>query len=87
MPSIANIIGAIIARSGGKNDLAASVNALVEERRKSRESGQVDIRINQQKLEMQVSHNYDDNVKRLIEVKRQLKMETNPGIIKVLKKY
>jgi hypothetical protein len=87
MPSIANIIGAIIARSGGKNDLAASVNALVEERRKSRESGQVDIRINQQKLEIQVSHNYDDNVKRLIEVKRQLKMETNPGIIKVLKKY
>jgi chromosome segregation and condensation protein ScpB len=87
MPSIADIIGAIIARSGGKNDLAASVNALVEERRKSRESGQVDIRINQQKLEMQVSHNYDDNVKRLIEVKRQLKMETNPGIIKVLKKY
>jgi chromosome segregation and condensation protein ScpB len=86
MPSIANIIGAIIARSGGKNDLAASVNALVEERRKSRESGQVDIRINQQKLEIQVSHNYDDNVKRLIEVKRQLEMETNPGIIKVLKK-
>jgi len=47
MPSIANIIGAIIARSGGKNDLAASVNALVEERRKSRESGIVDIKISQ----------------------------------------
>jgi len=31
------------ARSGGKNNLAASVNALVEERRKSRESGIVDI--------------------------------------------
>jgi hypothetical protein len=72
------------ARSGGKNNLAASVNALVEERRKSCESGIVDTRISQQKLEMQVSHNYDDNVKRLIEVKRP---EMNPGIIKVLKKY
>jgi hypothetical protein len=58
------------ARSGGRNNLAASVNALVEEPRKSRESGIVDIKISQQKLEMQVSHNYDDNVKRLIEVKR-----------------
>jgi len=82
------------ARSGGKNNLAASVNnlaasvnALVKECRKSRESGQVDRRISQQKLEMQVSHNYDDNVKQLIEVKRQLETETNPGIITVLKKY
>ena len=58
------------ARSGGRNNLAASVNALVEEPRKSRESGIVDIKISQQKLEMQVSRNYDDNVKRLIEVKR-----------------
>ena len=31
------------ARSGGRNNLAASVNTLVEERRKSRESGIVDI--------------------------------------------
>jgi len=31
------------ARSGGRNNLAARVNALVEERRKSRESGIVDI--------------------------------------------
>jgi len=75
------------ARSGGKNNLAASVNALVKVRRKSSESGQVDRRISQQKLEMQVSHNYDDNVKQLIEVKRQLETETNPGIITVLKKY
>jgi hypothetical protein len=75
------------ARSGGKNNLAASVNALVKVRRKSSESGQVDRRISQQKLEMQVSHNYDDNQKQLIEVKRQLETETNPGIITVLKKY
>jgi len=36
---------------------------------------------------MQVSHNYDDNVKQLIEVKRQLETEMDPGRIKVLKKY
>jgi len=36
---------------------------------------------------MHISRNYDDNVKRLIEVKRQLETETNHGIIKVLKKY
>jgi len=36
---------------------------------------------------MQVGRNYDDNVKWLIEVKRQLETETNPGIINVLKKY
>ncbi len=75
------------ARSGGRNNLAASVNALVEECRKSRESGMVDIKISQQKLEMQVSRNYDDKLKQLIEVNRQLETETNPGIIKVLKKY
>ena len=40
------------ARSGGRSNLAASVNALVVERRKSRESGRVDIKISQQKLEM-----------------------------------
>jgi hypothetical protein len=75
------------ARSGGKNNLAASINALVEEHRISCESGIVDIKNCQQKLEMQLSRNYDDNVKQLIEVKRQLETETNPGIIKVLKKY
>ena len=75
------------ARSGSRNSLVASVNALVEERRKSREPGQVEIEINKQKLEMQISRNYDDNVKRLIEVKRQLETETNHGIIKVLKRY
>ena len=73
--------------SVGKSNLAASINAPVKECRKSRESGQVDRRISQQKLEMQVSHNYDDNVKQLIEVKRQLETETNPGIITVLKMY
>jgi len=36
---------------------------------------------------MQISRNYEDHVKRLIDVKCQLKMENNPGIIKVLKKY
>ena len=36
---------------------------------------------------MQISWNYEDNVKRLIDLKRQLEMENNPGIIKVLKKY
>jgi hypothetical protein len=73
--------------SVGKSNLAASINAPVKECRKSRESGQVDLRISQQKLEMQVSHNYDDNVKQLIEVKRQLETEMDPGRIKVLKKY
>ena len=36
---------------------------------------------------MQVSRNYDENVKRLIEVKRQLESETNPGVKKILVKY
>ncbi len=63
------------------------MNALVEEHRKARELGQYDAEINKQKLDMHISHNYDDNVKRLIEVKRQLETETNHGIIKVLKKY
>jgi hypothetical protein len=36
---------------------------------------------------MQVSCNYDANVKQLIEVKRQLETGTNRRIIKVLKKY
>ncbi len=65
----------------------ASVNALVEQRRKSREPRHVEIEINQQKLEMHISHNYDNNMKRLIEVKRQLETESNHGIIKVLKSY
>ncbi len=75
------------AHSGSRNSLVASVNALVEERRKAREPGQYDAEINKQKLEMHISRNYDDNVKRLIEVKRQLETESNCGIIKVLKRY
>jgi len=67
--------------------LVASINSLVEERRKSREPGPVKVEINRKKLEMQISRNYEDNVKRLIDVKRQLELENNPGIIKVLKKY
>ncbi len=62
------------------------MNALVEER-KAREPGQYDAEINKQKLDMLISRNYDDNVKRLIEVKRPLETETNRGIIKILKKY
>jgi hypothetical protein len=76
------------AHSGGsRNSLVASVNTLVEEHRKARELGQYDAEINKQKLDMHISRNYDDNVKRLIEVKRQQEMETNCGMIKVLKKY
>jgi len=73
--------------SGGKSSVANSINALVEERKKSREATQADAAYKSQKLEMQISRNYDDNVKRLIDVKRQLETETNPGIRKVLKKY
>lgn len=34
---------------------------------------------------MQISRNLDDNINRLIDIKRKLESETNPGIIKVLK--
>jgi hypothetical protein len=82
-------------RSSSKFTLAASVNALVEERRKSREfkehfhrePDQLQSRLNKEKLEMQISRNLDDNINRLIDIKRKLESETNPGIIKVLKKY
>jgi len=73
--------------SGNKSSVAASINALVEERRKSREPSQFDEAISKQKLEMKLSRNYEENVKRLIDVKRQLETESNVGIIKVLKKY
>jgi hypothetical protein len=82
-------------RSSSKFTLAASVNALVEERRKSREfkehfhrePDQLQSRLNKEKLEMQISRNLDDNINRLIDIKHKLESETNPGIIKVLKKY
>jgi hypothetical protein len=45
------------------------------------------LKFNEEKLKMQVSRNYDENVKRLIEVKRQLESETNTGIKKNLVKY
>ena len=45
------------------------------------------LKFNEEKLKMQVSHNYDDNVKRLIDVKQQLESETNPSVRKILKKY
>jgi hypothetical protein len=73
--------------SGGKSSVPASINALVEERRKSREPSYFDEAISKQKLEMKLSRNYEENVKRLIDVKHQLETETNVGIIKVLKKY
>jgi len=75
----------------GRTSLAASVGALVEERRKSREQSEtVDKSIshlNEQKLQMQISRNLEENVNRLIETKKKLKTETDPGIIKVLRKY
>ncbi len=78
-----------------KFSLAANVNALVEERRKSREfkehfhrePDQLQSRLNKEKLEMQISCNLDDNINRLFDIKRKLRSKTNPGIIKVLKKY
>jgi hypothetical protein len=75
----------------GRTSLAASVGALVEERRKSREQSEtVDksiSQLNEQKLQMQISRNLEENVNRLIETKKKLKTETDPGIIKVLRKY
>jgi hypothetical protein len=65
----------------------ASVNTLLEEQRKSKEPAEVDVQINKQKLEMHVSQNYDENIKRLIDVKHQLENETNHGIITILRKY
>jgi hypothetical protein len=77
--------------SGSRSSLAASVGALVDERRKSREqtlSVENSIsRLNEEKLSMQISCNLEENVNRLIETKRKLQSETDPGIIKVLKKY
>jgi len=73
--------------SGGKSSVAASINALVEERRKSREPSHFNKAISKQKLEMKLSQNYEENVKRLIDMSDQLETETNVGIIKVLKKY
>jgi hypothetical protein len=65
--------------SGGKSSVAASINALVEKRRKSREPSHFNEAISKLKLDMKL--------KRLIDVKRQLETESNVGIIKVLKKY
>jgi hypothetical protein len=61
--------------------LAASVNALIEERRKSRESSQQKTdpyatQLTKEKLEMQISRNLEDNVSRLIEIKQKLEVET-----------
>jgi hypothetical protein len=37
---------------------------------------------------MQISRNLDENINRLIDIKRKLDSKTNPpGIIKLLKKY
>jgi len=76
----------------GKSTLAASVNALIEERRKSRESSQQKTdpyatQLTKEELEMQISRNLEDNVNRLIEIKQKLEVETNPGIVKILTKY
>jgi len=76
--------------NSGRSALVDSVNALVEEGKKSRESKEQDLfqlKFNEEKLKMQVSRNYDENVKRLIEVKHQLESETNPGVKNILVKY
>jgi hypothetical protein len=52
------------------------MNALVKECIMSRDPGQYDAEINKQKLDIHSIHNYNDNVKRLIEVKHQLKKLT-----------
>jgi hypothetical protein len=36
---------------------------------------------------MQISHNLDGNINRLVDIKHKLESETKAGIIKVLKKY
>jgi hypothetical protein len=76
----------------GKSTLAASVNAVIEEHRKSRESSQEQTdpyaaQLTKEKLEMQISRNLEDKVYHLIEIKQKLDVETNRGIVKVLKKY
>jgi hypothetical protein len=75
----------------GKSTLAASVNALIQECRKSRESCQQQTdpyvaHIMKEKLEMQISRNLEDNVNHLLEIKQKLGVEANPVIVKVLKK-
>jgi len=70
--------------------LAASVNAVIEEHRKSRESSQEQTdpyaaQLTKEKLEMQISRNLEDKVYHLIEIKQKLDVETNRGIVKVLK--
>jgi hypothetical protein len=72
-----------VCSSIGRNNLVASINSLVEEHRKSMEPRPIKAEINRKKLEMQISYNYEDNMKRLIDVKHQLETENNPGIIKV----
>ncbi len=77
--------------SRSRSSLAASVGALVDERRKSREQTlSVDnsfSRLNEEKVSMQISRNLEENVNQFIETKRKLQTETDPGIIKVLKNY
>jgi hypothetical protein len=85
-PSPTNSELSFVCSSIGRNNLVTSINSLVEERRKSREPGPVKVEINRKKLEMQISRNYEDNVKILIDVNRQLETENYPGIIKVFKK-
>jgi len=58
----------------GKSTLAASVNALIEEHCKFRESSQQQTdpyatQLTKENLEMQISRNLEDNVNRLIEIK------------------
>ena len=71
-----------------KPSIAASVNALVEERRKAREHSekpdQYQSKLNKVKLDMQISRNHEENVNWLIEVKRKVELETNPGIYELL---
>jgi hypothetical protein len=86
-PSPTNSKLSFVCSSIGRNNMVASINSFVEEHRKSREPRPIEVEINRKKLEMKISRNYEDHVKRLLDVKRQLETENNPGIIKVLKKY
>ncbi len=83
--------GQEVAENEEFDKLAASVNALIEECHKSRESSQqqTDLYVAQlmkEKLEMQISRNLEDNVNPLIKIKQRLEVESNPGIVKVPKK-
>ncbi len=59
----------------------------MEERKNSRKNDEWEAKLNEERLKKQISKNYDDNVKWLIDVKKQLQSETDRDIIRVLRKY